>query len=285
MGGAPQGGGGGAGGQAPDGGGEAAAPDGGPGRETALPADGSVGGEIPSGSACPFAAHAKGARTQPLMKSKYEIYVPASYDPSRPTPLVIGLHGTTQDGPMEMKYCGLRAAADKQGFLAVAPTGWEPDNQFLYDICGGGTDVCQKDGEADFMNAMIDTMSECYNVDRKHVYMFGFSQGGFFSTFFCLKYPTKVAACGAHGAGCYSGGPGGHCDAVTMAKAARKVPFFVYVGANDKGYNDSAKDLDALLGKHGYPKRFTEKAGLDHNCDPGAVIPQWEWWQAQPALP
>jgi poly(3-hydroxybutyrate) depolymerase len=222
--------------------------------------------------------------THALAKSQYELYVPSSYDASTPMPVVIALHGTTQDGPYYMNDCGVRNAADSRGFIAAAPTGWGTGNQFRYKCCDANClDICQEDGEEDFMLAMLDEIEACYNVDVSRIYMFGFSQGGFFSSWFCLRHETSMTACGAHGAGCYSGGNGGHCDLISMSDQSRKVPFYVFAGTGDE-YHDGATDFASLLSKHGYQHTFVEPPGQGHWCDPAAVAAQWDWWATVGAL-
>lgn len=242
------------------------------------------GADPPDTGDCTWTPHQKGSSSHALQKSSYELHVPSSYDPATPMPLVIALHGTGGSGPEYMGSCGWQQTAESKGFIVAAPSAWSASKQFLYDCCNAScTDICQADGEEDFMWALIDEIAACYNIDESRLYMFGFSQGGFFSTFFCLKHETQMTACGAHGAGCYSGGAGGHCDLIAMGDQPRKVPFYVYAGTSDE-YHDGATDLAGLLAKHGYPHELVEPPGLGHWCDPNAVAPQWDWWAQQGSL-
>src|SRR4029077_14695909 len=47
------------------------------------------------------------------------VHVPASYDPSPPTPVVINLHGLTGNGTMQAALSHMIAKSDAAGFIAV----------------------------------------------------------------------------------------------------------------------------------------------------------------------
>ena len=51
------------------------------------------------------------------------VHVPASYDPTVPTPVVIDLHGLGGDGAMEAALTSANAKSDTAGFISVHPNG------------------------------------------------------------------------------------------------------------------------------------------------------------------
>src|SRR4051812_11595061 len=53
----------------------------------------------------------------------YQLHLPASYNPARPTPVVINLHGLTGDGPGINAIGGMISKSDAEGFIVVAPNG------------------------------------------------------------------------------------------------------------------------------------------------------------------
>src|SRR5437588_12090937 len=57
---------------------------------------------------------------------EYALYVPKGYDKERTTPLVVALHGLGSNPKQIMSYQGLTAAAQRHGFLVVAPMGYTP---------------------------------------------------------------------------------------------------------------------------------------------------------------
>lgn len=247
--------------------------------------DGQDDTEPPDFSNCTWAAHQTGDSNHPLAPSSYELFVPPNYDPATPIPLVIGLHGTTGTGQQYLgPYCQWRATAEANGYIIAAPNAWNVNSWFLYSCCTDTcADFCQDDGEEDFMLAMIEEIRHCYNVDPARIYMYGFSQGGFFSSWFCLKHEETMAACGVQGAGCYSPGEDGHCNRRSMGDQARQVPFYLYTGTADQ-YNPDATDFAGLLSGHGYAFEFENPSGWPHECQASASQSQWDWWAAQGPL-
>ena len=57
------------------------------------------------------------------LERTYLLYVPASYDPSAPTPLVISLHGFVEWPAHQMQISGWNELADEHGFIVVYPSG------------------------------------------------------------------------------------------------------------------------------------------------------------------
>src|SRR5258706_7691401 len=53
----------------------------------------------------------------------YLVYVPRSYDPSKPAPLVISMHGAKNWPASQMEISQWNRVADKHGFLVAYPAG------------------------------------------------------------------------------------------------------------------------------------------------------------------
>src|SRR5437763_16682570 len=53
----------------------------------------------------------------------YLLYVPPSYDRTKPTPLVISMHGAAGWPAQQMNLSGWNRLADSQGFIVVYPSG------------------------------------------------------------------------------------------------------------------------------------------------------------------
>jgi polyhydroxybutyrate depolymerase len=106
----------------------------------------------------------------------YSFYVPASYSPGNPIPLVIGLHGTSSSGAEFEQYRDFRPIADTANFIMANPDGstlfgvkfWNYGNVF-----GSTVD------DVGFLEALIDTISAQYSVDQSRVYATGMSNGSF----------------------------------------------------------------------------------------------------------
>ena len=54
---------------------------------------------------------------------KFLVYIPDSYDPEQPTPLVISIHGFVQWPAHQQSMTGWNKLADENGFIVVYPKG------------------------------------------------------------------------------------------------------------------------------------------------------------------
>ena len=59
------------------------------------------------------------------LEDEWYEYVPESYDPSRPVPLVIGLHGGLMTGWGHAIYTSWTLVADREGFICLFPNAHE----------------------------------------------------------------------------------------------------------------------------------------------------------------
>lgn len=93
------------------------------------------------------------------------LYVPTTYDPAKPTPLVLFLHGKfwTEIDYMAMPF--FRQLAESTGAIVVAPYG-RGDIQYV--------DPAPAD-----VYATLDAVVGALNIDRKRIYLAGHSMGGF----------------------------------------------------------------------------------------------------------
>lgn len=131
-------------------------------------------------------------------RGEIPLTVPEGYDGSRPTPLIVVLHGYTGSGAGIDRAWGISALADQYGFLTVAPDGMrEPggnENRFW-----NATDACCKffPAEVDdsgYIRGLIDAVKADYNVDPGRVYVIGHSNGGFMSFRMAYEHSDAVAA-------------------------------------------------------------------------------------------
>ena len=126
----------------------------------------------------------------------YAFRAPVGYDPSRPTPLVIALHGFADWGAKIDGYFGLGALVDSKGFLYAFPDG-------SVDLSGhrfwNATDACcnltfRPVDDVAYLNAVLDDIEWKYNVDEKRVFVVGHSNGGFMAHRFACDAASRVAA-------------------------------------------------------------------------------------------
>lgn len=125
----------------------------------------------------------------------YLLYVPESYRPDSPIPLVISLHGYAEWPAHEMQLSGWNKLADEFGFIVVYPSGtgfpkhWhdtgraEPGEETLTDVR--------------FISDLIDKLEQEYNIDPKRVYANGLSNGGGMSVLLACDLSDRIAAIGS----------------------------------------------------------------------------------------
>ena len=130
-------------------------------------------------------------------------YVPESYDPSTPTPLLFMFHGMggnsseQSGGSAENGYYGWQTSAHENGFIVLFPESLG----FLktWDLGGGGSS-----SDLSFVDDMIGWASTNYNISTSQIFTTGHSWGAYFSYYVATYRSDDIAAFGAH-----SGGLGG----------------------------------------------------------------------------
>ena len=167
----------------------------------------------------------------------YLVYVPRDR-PARP-PVVFMFHGSSGTGQQFLNTSGWREQADREGLIAVFPTG------LRYRVLDSGRRVTKWNdyslaGEVDlnelppgypegspmpandvgFVDLMMQDLGAGLPIDRRRVYMSGFSNGATFAARVAADRAEHVAAAA------YSGG------GLTEVRP-RSVPTYVTVGTED----------------------------------------------------
>lgn len=124
------------------------------------------------------------------LNRSYRLYVPASYDPGLPTPLMLNLHGYGSNNIEQEFYGDFRPIADTATFLIVHPNGTPDGNNQLFWNTFGNSQV----DDLGFLEALIDTLSNSYNIDSDRIYSTGMSNGGFMSYHLACFLSHRIAA-------------------------------------------------------------------------------------------
>jgi len=119
------------------------------------------------------------------------VHVPANYDPTKPTPVVLNFHGFTSNAAEEALLSGMNDKADKEGFVVVYPEGL--NSSWNAGACCG---VSAQSGVADvqFVSDLIDSLEVQICVDAKRVFATGMSNGGFLSHRLGCELSDRIAA-------------------------------------------------------------------------------------------
>jgi len=144
----------------------------------------------------------------------YRLFIPESYNGSKPAPLVVALHGMGGDeNSMFDSYANglLKREAERTGFLVVCPKG--RDSASMYR----GT------AEQDVLDVLAD-VRRTYRVDAARIYLMGHSMGAYGTWSIAMDHPEIFAALGPISGG---GMPG------SMVKL-RQIPQYVVHGDDDR---------------------------------------------------
>ena len=125
-------------------------------------------------------------------------YVPAQL--ANPAPLVVILHGCTQNGPTYETETGWAELADRWGFALVIAEQTSSNNQTSCFNWFENGDISRGSGEARSLISMIDHMKANFAIADDRVYVSGFSAGAAMAVVMLATYP-EVFAGGAFLAG------------------------------------------------------------------------------------
>ena len=131
------------------------------------------------------------------LSREYYLYVPSSYDSTKPMPFVLVLHGL---GDTISNFIGINMnlVADSGNFIFAVPQAIT-DPTFGYSAWNSGTGYLgiQLNPTVDdvgFLNAIIDSTQAYYNLDQTRLYCTGFSMGGFMTNRLGCELNNRIAA-------------------------------------------------------------------------------------------
>ena len=113
----------------------------------------------------------------------YLLSVPASYLPTRPTPLVLLFSGFGSDARSMAALTKLPALGATRGVIVATPEG--PNH--TWQLSGKGTDAA-------FVDDIVATLAKTLCVDLHRVFAAGFSQGAAFTILYACARPARIAA-------------------------------------------------------------------------------------------
>lgn len=121
------------------------------------------------------------------------VHVPPQYDPSRPMPMIVMLHGFMQDKEEIARVSQFKEKADKEGFIAVFPnaTGWVGDHLRWWNV---GKNQLYRADDVDFIRQLTEIIPSKMNVDKDRIFLVGFSNGAMMAQEAAAKLNDKIAA-------------------------------------------------------------------------------------------
>ncbi len=189
----------------------------------------------------------------------YTLYVPPVSDQSAPMPLVLMLHGCTQNPDDFATGTGMNALADQHGVLVAYPAQTRRDNGSNCWNWFRSEDQRRGAGEPSILAGIVADIAADHRVDPKRVYVTGLSAGAAMAVILGRTYPEVFAGVGAHSGLPYGAAkdmPGAFAamqgkataqrDAADRSAEARSMPTIVFHGDADHTVNWSNGQAIAL---------------------------------------
>lgn len=191
-----------------------------------------------------FTAHTYQGRT-------YKLYVPPTYKAGVPFPLVVMLHGCSQNPDDFATGTAMNAYADAHDLLVAYPEQPSSENALLCWNWFLAAHQARGAGEPALIAGMVSDVTQSYAVDAGRVYVAGLSAGAAMSVILGATYPDVFAAIAVSAGLEYaaaanatagfnaslSGGPDpktqGGLAFTAMGTFARVVPVIVMQGGSD----------------------------------------------------
>lgn len=132
----------------------------------------------------------------------YTLYVPRSYDPAQPAPLVTVLHGRPSNAIGMAYISNMNAAAEREGFIVLYPDGVNNEWNYVRNV---PIYVTSDRDDVAFITQLIQDLSKTVSIDLQRTYVTGFSNGGFMTQRIACEAPDSFAAFAVVGATVFYG--------------------------------------------------------------------------------
>jgi polyhydroxybutyrate depolymerase len=144
-------------------------------------------------------APARGDVLLTLHDRRFTLHIPASYDPAKPAPLVMLLHGYMSSGSAQEAYLRFTPESDRLGFLYAYPDGQVDPRQNRY---WNATDACcdlygSNVDDSGYLSDVIKRIASGYRVDSRRVYLVGHSNGAFMAFRMACDHADQITAIAA----------------------------------------------------------------------------------------
>ena len=146
----------------------------------------------------------EGTHESPHGSRRYRLFVPEGT--GAPSPLVLMLHGCTQDPEDVARGTRLNRVAGEQGWLVLYPE--QPPDAHPQRCWNWYLEAHQRPGEGEpaLLASMVEAVAGERSVDRERVFVAGVSAGGAMALVMGAAYPERFAAVASHSGVPYGAG-------------------------------------------------------------------------------
>lgn len=127
----------------------------------------------------------------------YKLYVPSGYS-GAPMPVVVMLHGCSQDPDDFAAGTCMNELADRQQFLVVYPAQSAAANGMRCWNWFNARHQVRGEGEPSLIAGITADVVEEFSVDRRRIFVAGISAGAAMAVILAETYPEVFSAVGAH---------------------------------------------------------------------------------------
>ncbi|HEY0683965.1 MAG TPA: dienelactone hydrolase family protein [Steroidobacter sp.] len=195
------------------------------------------------------------------LRRTFYLYSPAM-SADTPPPLLLALHGS--HGRAEDMIESWMPIAGAAGLMVVAPVARQPA---AWQIRADGPQ---------FMRALVDEVERLHPIDRRRIYLFGYSGGAVFALTLSMLESEHFAATAV-----YAGAWRQPNEFIAVPHARRAIPVAIFVGERDEYFrlHDVRKTYEVLQ-EAGHPSNLTILPGRTHSY--GNVAREvneaaWDW--------
>ena len=136
---------------------------------------------------------------------KYIVEVPEVYNSRKSLPVVFMFHGTSETGEYMYEKSGWVEKGKVEGFISVYPTSWKYcfndrgtiRNTTRFNSYNMESIICEGEKLRDdvkFFQVMVDEISSKWLVDKKRIYVCGFSNGASFTSRLAVEKSDIITA-------------------------------------------------------------------------------------------
>ncbi len=161
------------------------------------------------------------ALTEPATKSKFYLYVPSDYEPTRKWPLVVTLHGTPGYDNASRQAKEWKIFAEEHGFIVLAPK--LTSAQGVLPVSHSSRMKQLATDEKRVLSAMAETKKR-YSIDERNVMISGYSAGGFSMYYIAMRNPNKFSTMVARLCNCNMK----VLKALPVSSASRKIHMLIF---------------------------------------------------------